>query len=75
MSTSSDPRMLVLHGLRLKGFAAADAVAESVGLTEADVKPELDRLVGAELATYRDGRISGYAAHAPRAHEPRPDAR
>ena len=61
MSGPSDPRMLVLHGLRLKGFAAADAVAESVGLTDAEVKPELDGLVGADLATYRDGRISGYA--------------
>jgi hypothetical protein len=61
MSTSSDPRMLVLHGLRLKGFADAAAVAEAVGLSEADTKPELDRLVGEELATYRDGRISGFA--------------
>jgi hypothetical protein len=53
--------MLVLHGLRLKGFADAGAVAESIGRTEADIKPELDRLVGEELATYRDGRIAGFA--------------
>jgi hypothetical protein len=61
MSPSSDPRTLVLHGLRLKGFADAAAIAEAVGVAEADAKPELDRLVGEELATYRDGRISGFA--------------
>jgi hypothetical protein len=61
MSTISDPRTLVLHGLRLKGFADAGGVAEAAGVTEADAKPELDALVGAELASYREGRISGYA--------------
>jgi DNA-binding MarR family transcriptional regulator len=59
--TASDPRFLVLHGLRLKGFADASGIAEAAGLTEADTKPELDALVGAELATYREGRLSGYA--------------
>jgi hypothetical protein len=61
VSASSDLRMLVLHGLRLKGFAAASAVADAVGLGEVEAKPELDRLVEAGLATYRDGRLSGYA--------------
>jgi hypothetical protein len=61
MTSSSDPRTLVLHGLRLKGFAGADAVAESVGLGEADAKPVLDALVDEELATYREGRIAGFA--------------
>ena len=32
MSTSSDLRTLVMHGLRLKGFAEAGAVAEAVGV-------------------------------------------
>jgi DNA-binding MarR family transcriptional regulator len=53
--------MLVLHGLRLKGFADASAVAEAVGIADAEAKPELDRLVGEGLATYRDGRMSGFA--------------
>jgi DNA-binding MarR family transcriptional regulator len=61
MSSSSDPRTLVLHGLRLKGFGDASAVAEAVGLTEADAKPILDGLIDEELVTYREGRISGYA--------------
>ena len=61
MSTTSDPRTLVLHGLRLKGFADAAAIAEAAGVDEADAKPQLDGLVVEELATYREGRISGFA--------------
>jgi hypothetical protein len=61
MTTSSDPRFLVLHGLRLKGFADAGAVAEAGGVEEADAKPHLDALVGEELAGYREGRLSGYS--------------
>jgi hypothetical protein len=49
-----------MHGLRLKGFAEAPAVAEVVALPEADVKSLLDGLVDQELATYRDGRLSGF---------------
>ena len=60
MSTPSDPRTLVMHGLRLKGFAEAPAVAEAVGITEIEAKPVLDELVVQQLATYRDGRISGF---------------
>ena len=61
MSAPSDLRTLVLHGLRLKGFAAAEAVIDAVGVSDAEAKPELDRLVEEGLATYRDGRLSGYA--------------
>jgi DNA-binding PadR family transcriptional regulator len=61
VSAPSDTRMLVLHGLRLKGFAAAAAVMDAVGLVEDDAKPELDRLVEAGFASYRDGRLSGYS--------------
>jgi hypothetical protein len=61
LTSSSDHRFLVLHGLRLKGFGDAAAVAEAAGLTEAEAKPVLDALIGEELATSRDGRISGYA--------------
>ena len=60
MSAPSDPRTLVMHGLRLKGFAEAPAVAEVVALPEAEVKTTLDQLVGEELASYRDGRLSGF---------------
>ena len=69
MTAPSDPRFLVLHGLRLKGFADAAAVAEAGGVDEADAKPLLDTLVVEELATYREGRLSGFAlTPAGRAH-------
>lgn len=61
MSAPSDPRTLVMHGLRLKGFAEAASVAEVVAVPEAQAKPELDALVAEGLATYRDGRISGFS--------------
>jgi len=61
MSTPSDLRTLVMHGLRLKGFAEAEAAGEAVGVSEADAKPVLDQLVVDELATYRSGRLSGFA--------------
>ena len=61
MSTPSDPRTLVMHGLRLKGFGEAAAIGEAVGVAEADAKPVLDELVVEGLATYRDGRLSGFS--------------
>ncbi len=60
MSAPSDPRTLVMHGLRLKGFAEASAVAEVVAVSEADAKAHLDQLVADQLATYREGRMSGF---------------
>ena len=61
MSAASDVRTLVMHGLRLKGFAEAGAIGEAVGVAEADAKPILDQLVSDELATYRDGKLSGFS--------------
>jgi hypothetical protein len=49
-----------MHGLRLKGFAEATAVAEVVAVPEAEVKSTLDDLVAQQLASYRDGRLSGF---------------
>ncbi len=49
-----------MHGLRLKGFAEADAVGEAVGVSGAEAKPVLDQLVADGFATYRDGRLSGF---------------
>ena len=51
---------MVMHGLRLKGFAEAAAVAEVVAVPEAETKAMLDQLVGEQLASYRDGRLSGF---------------
>lgn len=60
MSEPSDPRTLVLHGLRLKGFAEAPAVAETVTVDASAAKLLLDELVAEQLATYREGRMSGF---------------
>lgn len=60
MTTISAFRTLVLHGLRLKGCAESEAVAEAIGVPDADVKPELDRLVEDGLAHDRTGRPSGF---------------
>jgi len=65
MSTSSDPRTLVMHGLRLKGFAEAAGVGEAVGIPEPDAKPVLDQLVADGCASYRDGKLSGFALTKP----------
>jgi hypothetical protein len=49
-----------MHGLRLKGFAEPAAVAEVVAVPEADAKSTLDELVTLHLASYREGRMSGF---------------
>jgi DNA-binding MarR family transcriptional regulator len=60
MPRSSDTRLLVLHGLRLKGFAEPDAVAELTGLAQDDVVKHLDALRDEALVVHRDGRITGW---------------
>jgi hypothetical protein len=60
MTAPSDPRTLVMHGLRLKGFAEVPAVAETVAVEEGDAKVLLDELVTDGLASYREGRMSGF---------------
>jgi len=61
MSGGSSPRLLVLHGLRLKGFSEAPGVAELVGLSEAKVNDQLERLQSEALVLHRDGRLTGWA--------------
>jgi hypothetical protein len=52
MPGRSDSRLLVLHGLRLKGFAEAADVAALVHLDPSEVD---------ELVLYREGRLTGWA--------------
>jgi len=61
MAHVSDPSFLVLHALRLKGFIAADAVADLTGLAPADVTTHLEGFRDAGLSTYREGRLSGWS--------------
>jgi hypothetical protein len=57
----SDPRFLVLHGLRLKGFGEPDAVGAAVGLDAASVEGIVPALRDEGLVLRRDGRLSGWA--------------
>jgi DNA-binding MarR family transcriptional regulator len=54
-------QLLVLHGLRLKGFAEAGAVAALFGLQEPDVAVALKELADDGLVQRRDGRVSGWS--------------
>ena len=61
MPDVSRTRLLVLHGLRLKGFSDAPGVATLVDLPEKEVTTELEQLRKDELALYREGRLTGWA--------------
>src|SRR3954470_5060720 len=61
MGHASAPEFLVLHALRLKGFAGTGAAAETAGLTEEEASALLDRAKADGLVMYRDGRISGWS--------------
>ena len=52
--------LLVLNGVRLKGFAEADALAASSGLLPAVVESTLVQLRERALVLRRDGRVSGW---------------
>ena len=61
MAHCSDPRFLVLHGLRLKGFAEAEPVASGAGLAVVEAEDHLHGLAAEGLATRREGRMSGWS--------------
>jgi hypothetical protein len=61
MTAPSDPRLLTLHGLRLKGVALAHAVADAMGLAVPHVESELERLADEGLVAHRDGRLTGWS--------------
>lgn len=52
---------LVVHALKLKGLASAEALAEVTGYDPAALAPVLDELVSSGQAKLRTGRVSGYA--------------
>jgi hypothetical protein len=53
--------LLVLNGVRLKGFADPGALVDTTGLGRPDIDAVLADLAGQGLASYRDGRVSGWA--------------
>jgi len=56
----SHPDLLVLHSLRLKGFAEAAAVSEATAVDEAEVAGRLAVFEARDLIKRRDGRVSGF---------------
>jgi hypothetical protein len=61
MSLRSESRLLVMHGLRLKGVASPEAVADAVGLPRAHVGALLDGLAAEGLVVHREGALTGWA--------------
>jgi hypothetical protein len=61
MAHPSDRALLVLHTVRLKGFADAEPVAAASGVPVDDVVAELERARADGLVTRREGRISGWS--------------
>ncbi|MGE3622137.1 MAG: MarR family transcriptional regulator [Acidimicrobiia bacterium] len=50
----------VLHALRIRGFATAEALAESTGLDPGVVAEDLAAMAADGLVVHRDGRVSGW---------------
>ncbi len=61
MAQASDVRFLILHGLKLKGFAEAEALSICTGVNVEAVTKMLNALQAEGLMLHRDGRISGFA--------------
>lgn len=57
----SDPKLLALHGLRLRPIAQPSAVAAVAGMAVAEVEDVLAALAADGLVVRREGRLSGYA--------------
>jgi DNA-binding MarR family transcriptional regulator len=61
MTHPSASPTLVLHGLRIKGFAETDVIAEAVGLDDVTVVRSLEQLAEAGLVTRKQGvEVSGW---------------
>jgi len=60
MPYRSDARLLVLHGVRLKGVASAEAIAFAAGVDVAVVARQLDELASLGLVVRREGLLTGW---------------
>lgn len=60
MSYESDDNLLVVHALRLKGFAPTEDLATMAGVAPESVESMLATLAEADLARYREGRVTGW---------------
>lgn len=59
MTTTSDPRFLVLHALRVKGLASDEIVGAISGLPGEEVAGQLGGLLEEGLILRREGRMAG----------------
>jgi len=60
MAHESEPDLLVLHALRLKGFAEPADVSDATNLAENEAGEKLNAFRDRELVKRRDGRVSGF---------------
>jgi hypothetical protein len=60
MGRPSDPQLLVLHGLRLKGVVEPSSVADAVDLPVATVEALLATLADEGLVVRHDGLLAGW---------------
>ena len=58
---ASDPDLLVLHGLRLKWLATAEALADAVDLPVGSVAERLDAFAEKGWVRFRDGALTGWS--------------
>ena len=71
MAIVSDPRFVVHHALKIKGFVKMDGLAELTGFAPDDVQVHLNEMTAAGLAMFREARglwqltPDGRAAHGP----------
>jgi hypothetical protein len=60
MAHESEPDLLILHALRLKGFAEPADVSDATNLHEDEAGEKLNAFRERELVKRRDGRVSGF---------------
>ena len=60
MSKVSEPGLLVLQALRVKGFVDTETLAETVGLSQEDSLEMLNQFAEDGMASYREGRMVGW---------------
>lgn len=61
MNRAADTDFVVLHALRLKGFAETEVIAASLERPVETMADILGRLAAAGMVVRRDGRVSGWA--------------
>jgi hypothetical protein len=60
MAHESEPDLLVLHALRVKGFAEPADVSDATNLAESEAGEKLVAFRDRELVKRREGRVSGF---------------